>query len=118
MTKFNQIISSLLINVALLVLFTNNAKTNATRFHSTTLEVNGDFILPKKVDQFGRQSSIDFAHKVYYNTRERLGDHTRSHHHLFQYGNIGHILRQSPEGPSKRHNPTTIPNIPAAHVYS
>lgn len=112
--KFHKILSYLLlINVALLVLFINNAKTDATRFHSITLEANGDFMLPKKVDQFGRQGSRGFGHNIYYNTRERLGDHIQSHHHLFQHGNVDRILRLTPSGPNKKHDPT----VPAPYVY-
>ncbi|XP_058742211.1 uncharacterized protein LOC131614669 [Vicia villosa] len=113
MMKFHKILSSLvLINVALLVLFINNAKTSATRFHSTTIEANGDLMLPEKVNQFGRQGRTGFAHNVYFNTRERLGDHSRSHYHSFQPGNGGRILRLTPSGPNEKHNPIT----PAGNV--
>lgn len=116
MMKFHKILfSPLLINIALLVLFINNAKISATRFHSTTIEANGDLMLPKQVDQFGRQSWIGFSHNVYFNTREKLRDPSRSHYRLFQPGNVGRILRLTPSGPNNKHNPG-IPDGNVGHI--
>lgn len=103
----------LLINVALLVLLINDGKSSATGFPSVTLRANGDFVLPEKVDKFGRQGSRVLADNIYYNTKEIIGGHGRSHHHSLQPGNVGRILSEIPSGPDPIHNPDS----PSARVY-
>ena len=103
----------LLINVALLVLLINNGKSSATHFPSVTLRANGDFVLPEKVDKFGRQGSRILADSIYYNTKEIIGGHGRSHHHSLQPGNVGRILSEIPSGPDPIYNPDS----PSARVY-
>ena len=103
----------LLINVALLVLLINDGKSSAIRFPSVTLRENGGFVLPEKVDKFGRTCSRVLADNIYYNTKEIIGGHGRSHHHSLQPGNAGRTLSEIPSGPDPIHNPDS----PSARVY-
>lgn len=91
----------------------NDGKSSATGFPSVTLRANGDFVLPEKVDKFGRQGSRVLADNIYYNTKEIIGGHGRSHHHSLQPGNVGRILSEIPSGPDPIHNPDS----PSARVY-
>lgn len=91
----------------------NDGKSSAIRFPSVTLRENGDFVLPEKVDKFGRQGSRVLADNIYYNTKEIIGGHGRSHHHSLQPGNVGRILSEIPSGPDPIHNPDS----PSARVY-
>lgn len=91
----------------------NDGKSSAIRFPSVTLRANGDFVLPEKVDKFGRQGSRVLADNIYYNTKEIIGGHGRSHHHSLQPGNVGRILSEIPSGPDPIHNPDS----PSARVY-
>ncbi|KAI5427296.1 hypothetical protein KIW84_032638 [Lathyrus oleraceus] len=96
-----------------MVLLINDGKSSATGFPSVTLRANGDFVLPEKVDKFGRQGSRVLDDNIYYNTKEIIGGHGRSHHHSLQPGNVGRILSEIPSGPDPIHNPDS----PSARVY-
>jgi len=98
MLKMNIIFSLLILfEVALLVLFVNNAQTSASRLYST----NENSPQPGNVGYFARHGN------VYHIARELSKDPNPGH---LQPRNVDRILRKAPTGPNPRHN--NIPPTP------